>query len=228
MNVSNLSCECVSVCEIEGGRISSQLQRVVSGFQLGFRVRSGLRLGLGLAQEPGGAFFAVKDPVFVVCAIAGLFCCWKLLCKSLLNFSLATSCISKGLTCQINNLLLVVLCYNENKRPACFHEACAFFHWTSFCVRFLGVISATCWWPAPTLQRNVLRLSMHSSVCTCLHLNAGCRAQRKWHISPSPSRLLPAPVSTRPCLSALISISLTVKVNINPFPPPLSCAEAEL
>lgn len=101
--------------------------------------------------------------------------------------------------------LFCALNHDQNKQLAMFPQ--------TLCLLSLDVITATCWWLALTLQRNVLRLSIHSSVCTCLHLNAGC----KWHISPSPSCLLPTPVSTCPCLSALISINLAVKVNINPF-----------
>lgn len=59
-----------------------------------------------------------------------------------------------------------------------------------------------------TLQRNVLCLSIHSSGCTCLRLNAGCRTRCKLHISPSACCLLPPPVSTCPCLSALIPNNL--------------------
>lgn len=98
-----------------------------------------------------------------------------------------------------------------------------------------GLISDRRWWPALTLPRNMLCLCIHSSVCTCLHLNAGCRAECQWHISPSVSCLLPPPVSTCPCLSVLIPNNLAVKVNINLFFPLvflfsffLSCMEAKL
>lgn len=128
------------------------------------------------------------------------------------------------------NYLLIILCLNhdQNKQLAIFPRTLCVLLLDVLVCQFGGVISDTCWWSALTLQRNVLCLSIHSSVCTCLHLNARCRAQCKWHISPSPSCLLPPPVSTCPCLSALIPNNLTVKVNINPFIPPLSCTEAEL